>query len=32
MDVVECLPARDEGDRTAVLAARLLHEAMGTVE
>ncbi len=31
MDVVECLPERDEGDRTAVLAARLLHEAMGTV-
>jgi len=31
MDVVECLPAQDEGDRTAVLAARLLHEAMGTV-
>jgi len=31
MDVVECLPDRDEGDRTAVLAGRLLHEAMGTV-
>jgi agmatinase len=31
MDVVECLPERDEGDRTAVLAGRLLHEAMGTV-
>jgi agmatinase len=31
MDVVECLPARDEGDRTSVLAGRLLHEAMGTV-
>lgn len=31
MDVVECLPERDEGDRTAVLAARLLHEAMGAV-
>ena len=31
MDVVECLPERDKGDRTAVLAARLLHEAMGTV-
>ena len=31
MDVVECLPERDEGDRTAILAARLLHEAMGTV-
>ncbi len=31
MDVVECLPERDEGDRTAVLAARLLHEGMGTV-
>jgi agmatinase len=30
MDVVECLPERDEGDRTAILAARLLHEAMGT--
>ncbi len=29
MDVVELNPARDEGDRTAVLAARLLHEAMG---
>ncbi len=29
MDVVECLPERDEGDRTAVLAGRLLHEAMG---
>jgi agmatinase len=31
MDVVECLPERDQGDRTAVLAARLLHEGMGTV-
>lgn len=31
MDVVEVLPERDEGDRTAVLAARLLHEGMGTV-
>ena len=31
MDVVECLPARDAGDRTAVLAGRLLHEGMGTV-
>lgn len=31
MDVVECLPERDEGDRTSILAARLLHEAMGTV-
>ena len=30
MDVVECLPERDEGDRTAILAGRLLHEAMGT--
>ncbi|MDT8437270.1 MAG: arginase family protein [Gemmatimonadota bacterium] len=30
MDVVELLPERDEGDRTAVLAGRLLHEAMGT--
>ena len=29
MDVVELLPERDEGDRTAVLAGRLLHEGMG---
>ena len=29
MDVVELNPHRDEGDRTAVLAGRLLHEAMG---
>ncbi len=29
MDVVELNPDRDEGDRTAVLAARLLHEGMG---
>jgi arginase len=29
VDVVELNPARDEGDRTAVLAGRLLHEAMG---
>lgn len=29
MDVVELNPGRDEGQRTAVLAARLLHEGMG---
>ncbi len=29
MDVVELNPYRDERDRTAVLAARLLHEGMG---
>jgi agmatinase len=32
MDAVEVNPSLDEGDRTAVLAARLLHEAMGRVE
>jgi len=32
MDVVEVNPSLDQGDRTAVLAARLLHEAMGRVE
>ncbi len=32
MDVVEVNPSADQGDRTAVLAARLLHEAMGRVE
>jgi agmatinase len=32
MDAVEVNPSRDQGDRTAVLAARLLHEAMGRVE
>ncbi len=32
MDAVEVNPARDEGDRTAILAARLLHEGMGRVE
>jgi len=26
---VELNPARDQGDRTAVLAGRLLHEGMG---
>lgn len=31
MDAVELSPVRDHGDRTAVLAARLLHEAMGRV-
>ena len=31
MDAVEVNPVRDQGDRTAVLAARLLHEAMGRV-
>lgn len=31
MDVVEVNPVRDHGDRTAVLAARLLHEGMGRV-
>lgn len=31
MDVVEVNPPLDERDRTAVLAARLLHEAMGRV-
>lgn len=31
MDVVELNPSRDHNDRTAVLAARLLHEAMGLV-
>jgi len=29
MDVVELCPTADEGQRTALLAARLLHEAMG---
>jgi len=29
MDVVELNPARDESERTAVLAGRLLHEGMG---
>lgn len=29
MDVVELNPERDEGDRTAVLAGRILHEGMG---
>jgi agmatinase len=29
MDVVETNPSFDENDRTAILAARLLHEAMG---
>ncbi len=29
MDVVEVNPALDAGDRTAILAARLLHEGMG---
>ena len=32
MDAVEVNPSLDQGDRTAVLAARLLHEAMGRVE
>lgn len=32
MDAVEVNPSRDQRDRTAVLAARLLHEAMGRVE
>ena len=32
MDAVEVNPSYDQGDRTAVLAARLLHEAMGRVE
>ena len=32
MDAVEVNPSVDQGDRTAVLAARLLHEAMGRVE
>lgn len=32
MDAVEVNPSCDPGDRTAVLAARLLHEAMGRVE
>jgi arginase len=32
MDAVEVNPSMDQGDRTAVLAARLLHEAMGKVE
>lgn len=31
MDAVEVIPSADVGDRTAVLAARLLHEAMGRV-
>ena len=31
MDAVEVNPIRDHGDRTAVLAARLLHEGMGRV-
>ena len=31
MDAVEVNPVRDQGDRTALLAARLLHEAMGRV-
>jgi agmatinase len=29
MDAVEVNPSRDEGDRTSILAARLLHEGMG---
>ena len=32
MDAVEVNPSADRGDRTALLAARLLHEAMGRVE
>jgi len=32
MDAVEVNPSLDQGDRTAVLAARLLHEAMGRAE
>lgn len=31
MDVVELNPSLDLGDRTAVLAARLLHEGMGSI-
>jgi agmatinase len=31
MDAVEVNPSLDQGDRTAVLAARLLHEAMGRI-
>ena len=31
MDAVEVNPSVDQGDRTAILAARLLHEAMGRV-
>jgi arginase family enzyme len=32
MDAVEVNPSLDSGDRTALLAARLLHEAMGRVQ
>ena len=31
MDAVEVNPVHDQGDRTAILAARLLHEGMGRV-